>query len=208
MAISRAAIGQGFELTVHAADDDATAEAFLKRRMLHNIGGIQAIWDSPAMQESYLKQLAAEGAPVIDLLSDSPAGISMVTADREDAFLRGTRHLIELGHRRIAVICDAIARSKTTLRKLAGYRRALQEAGLPWDDKLIENVQEFGFEGGYGGFSRLIKRCADVTGVLCINDPMALGWLPRWPTSGAVVRRTSRSSASATCPKRGTSVRG
>jgi len=175
MAISRAAIGQGFELTVHVADDDVTAEAFLKQRMLHNIGGILVIWDSPAMQESYLKQLAAEGVPVIDLLSDSPTGISMVTADREDAFLRGTRHLIELGHRRIAVICYAVARSKTTLRKLAGYRRALQEAELPWDDKLIENVQEFGFEGGYGGFSRLIKRCSDVTGVLCINDPMALG---------------------------------
>lgn len=175
MAISRAAVAQGFELTVHVADDNATAEAFLKRRMLHNIGGILVIWDSPAMQDSYLKQLAAEGVPVIDLLSDSPTGISMVTADREDAFLRGTRHLIELGHKRIGMICDAIARSKTTLRKLAGYRRALDEAGLGWDDKLIENVQEFGFEGGYGGFSRLIKRCPDVTGVLCINDPMALG---------------------------------
>jgi DNA-binding LacI/PurR family transcriptional regulator len=175
MAISRAAIGQGFELTVHVADDDATAEAFLKRRMLHNSGGILVIWDSPAMQESFLKQLAAEDVPVIDLLSDSPAGISTVTADREDAFLRGTRHLLELGHRRIGVICDAIARSKTTLRKLAGYRRALAEAGLPYDEKLIENVREFGFEGGYHGFSRLSERCADVTGVLCINDPMALG---------------------------------
>jgi len=175
MSISRAATGQGFELTVHVADDDATAETFLKRRLLHNIGGILTIWDSPAMQDSHLKQLAAEGVPIVDLLPDSPAGISMVTADRDDAFLRATQHLLELGHTRIALFCDQAGRTKTTMRKLAGYRRALEAAGLPLDDSLVENVQEFGFEGGHDGFLRLVQRAPDVTGVCCINDAMALG---------------------------------
>jgi LacI family transcriptional regulator len=175
MAISRAAIGQGFELTVHVADDDATAEAFLKRRMLHNIGGILVLWDSPAMQESYLKQLAAEGVPVVDLLPDSPKGVSVVTADRENAFLDGTQHLIGLGHTRIGVISDSVTRPKTTLRKLGGYRRALEAAGLVYDETLIENVTEYGFEGGFGGFPRLLRRCPEVTAVICINDAMALG---------------------------------
>lgn len=175
MAISRAAIASGFELTVHVADDDAAAEAFLNRRMLHHIAGLLVLWDSPAMEASPLKQLAAEGVPVIDLLPDSADGISVVTADREDAFRRGTTHLIELGHRHIAMICDAFTRAKTTLRKLAGYRRALAEAGLPNDDRLVENVREFGFEGGHDGFLRLIQRCPEVTGVVCINDAIALG---------------------------------
>jgi LacI family transcriptional regulator len=175
MAISRAAIAEGFELAVHVADDDEAAESFLRGHMLHRTGGILVLWDSPAMQESILRQLAAEGVPVVDLLPDSPAGISTVTVDREDAFLRGTRHLIELGHRRIALICDPVARQKTTLRKTAGYRRALDEAGLSFDESRIESVQEFGFEGGYEGFRRLNQRCADVTGVFCINDAMALG---------------------------------
>lgn len=175
MAISRAAIGQGFELTVHVADDDATAEAFLKRRMLHNSGGILVIWDSPAMQESYLKQLAAEGVPVVDLLPDSLKGVSVVTADRENAFLRGTEHLIGLGHRRIGVISDSVTRPKTSLRKLAGYRRALEGAGLVYDEALVENITEYGFEGGISGFPRLHRRCPDVTAVICINDAMALG---------------------------------
>src|SRR3954453_14120097 len=38
MAISRAAIARGFERTVHVADSNADAEAFLKRQMLHNAG--------------------------------------------------------------------------------------------------------------------------------------------------------------------------
>ena len=175
MAISRAAIAQGFELTVHVADDDATAEAFLKRRMLHNSGGILVLWDSPAMQESYLKLLAAEGVPIVDLLPDSPPGVSVVTADRETAFLEGTRHLIELGHTRIGVISDAVTRPKTNLRKLAGYRRALEGAGLAYDETLVENITEYGFEGGTGGFPHLHRRCPDVTAVICINDAIALG---------------------------------
>lgn len=175
MAISRAAVARGFELTVHVAEDDASAEAFLRRRMLHNSGGILVLWDSPAMHESYLRELASEGVPVIDLLPDGPEGVSIVTADREQAFLNGTKYLIDLGHKNIGMICDSVTRVKTTLRKLEGYRRALKQAGLPSDDRLIENVTEFGFEGGHGGFGRLIARSPEVTAVICINDAMALG---------------------------------
>lgn len=175
MAISRAAIGRGFELTVHVADNDAEAEAFLKRRMLHHIGGLLVLWDSPAMRESYLNQLAAEGVPVVDLLPDSPDGISTVTPDRESAFLQGTTHLIELGHQRIGLISDSMTRPKTSLCKVAGYRRALEAAGLKFDESLVVNITEFGFEGGVSGFPRLLQRDANVTAAICINDAIAVG---------------------------------
>ncbi|MEO6183706.1 MAG: substrate-binding domain-containing protein, partial [Verrucomicrobiota bacterium] len=148
---------------------------FLKRRMLHNAGGILVLWDSPAMRESYLNQLAAEGVPVVDLLPDSPPDISTVTPDREDAFLQGTKHLIELGHRRIGLIADSMARPKTTLCKVAGYRHALEAAGLKFDESLMVNIMEFGFEGGVSGFPRLIQRDVNVTAAICINDAIALG---------------------------------
>lgn len=175
MAISRAAVARGLEVTVQVTEDDAAAEAFLRRRVLHNVGGILVLWDSPAIQQSHLKELATEGVPVIDLLPDAPEGVSVVTSDRERAFLVSTQHLISLGHQRIGMICDSLTRAKTTLRKLEGYRRALREAGLPGDEGLIENVTEYGFEGGHDGFQRLINRHSDVTGIVCINDAMALG---------------------------------
>ncbi|MEP6662400.1 MAG: LacI family DNA-binding transcriptional regulator, partial [Verrucomicrobiota bacterium] len=173
MAISCAAIAQGFELTVHVADNDAEAEAFLKRRMLHNAGGLLVLWDSPAMRESYLNQLAAEGVPVVDLLPDSPSGISTVTPDREDAFFQGTKYLIELGHRRIGLMSDPLTRPKTTLCKVAGYRRALEAGGLQFDESLVVNITDFGFEGGVSGFPRLLQRDSKVTAAICINDAIA-----------------------------------
>jgi LacI family transcriptional regulator, repressor for deo operon, udp, cdd, tsx, nupC, and nupG len=175
MAISRAAAAQELALTVHVADDDQSAEEFIRRNVLHHLRGVLVLWDSPAFRESSLKQLAAEGTPIIDLLPDGADGISVVTVDREAAFFRGTQHLIELGHRQIGIICDSIARPKTTLRKLAGYRRALKTAGIPYRKALVQNVTEFGFEGGQRGGRELLRRCPGVTALCCINDAMALG---------------------------------
>lgn len=175
MAISRAAAQFGVTLTVHVADSDADAEAFVKRSTLHHSGGILVLWDSPAFQESALRRLAAEGVPVVDLLPDSPAEISVVTADREQAGFCATQHMIELGHRCIGFIGDMSTRSKTTNRKLAGYKRALETAGIVCQPGWVENVEEFGFEGGFSGFKRLIQACKEVTGLFCINDAIALG---------------------------------
>jgi DNA-binding LacI/PurR family transcriptional regulator len=143
--------------------------------MLHNIGGLLVLWDSPAMRESYLSQLAAEGVPVVDLLPDSPKGISTVTPDRERAFFQGTSHLIGLGHRQIGLISDSVTRPKTTLCKIAGYRRALETAGLKYDESLVINISEFGFEGGASGFPRLLERNPKATAAICINDAIAVG---------------------------------
>jgi DNA-binding LacI/PurR family transcriptional regulator len=175
MAISRAAAQHDLALTVHVADDDSAAEAFVRRNVLHGIGGVLVLWDSPAFRCSALRQVATEGVPVVDLLPDSPEGVSVVTADREDAFFRGTRYLIELGHREIGLIGDLVSRPKTTLSKLAGYRRALEAYGLHYQEACVQNVTEFGFEGGQHGFAELIRRRPAVTALFCINDAIALG---------------------------------
>jgi len=175
MAISRAAARRDFAVTVHVADDDQSAEAFVRRGNFHSGAGLLVLWDSPAFKESTILALAAQGVPVVDLLPDSPSGISVVTADRDDAGYRSTAHLIKLGHKAIGMIGDTVTRPKTTLRKLAGYRRALEEAGLVYSEKYVQNVTEFGFEGGRTGIRQLLKRHPEVTGIFCINDAIALG---------------------------------
>ena len=175
MAISRAAAMHDLALTVHVADDDQSAEAFVRRNILHSLGGVLVLWDSPAFQTSSLRQLASEGVPIIDLLPGTPDGISIVTADREHAGFTATHHLLTLGHRRIGMIGDSVTRPKTTLRKLAGYRRALESVGEPFSDGCIQDVTDFGFEGGQRGFRELIGRCPGITGLFCINDAIALG---------------------------------
>jgi DNA-binding LacI/PurR family transcriptional regulator len=175
MAISRVAVKHELALTVHVADDDASAEAFIRRSIFHNLGGVLVLWDSPAFEQSSLRQIALDGVPVIDLLPGTPDGISVVTADRENAGFTATKHLLDLGHRHVGMIGDALTRPKTTLRKLAGYRRALEVANVPYNESLVQNVTEFGFEGGRVGLQKLLARAPQVTALFCINDGMAIG---------------------------------
>lgn len=175
LAISRQAARHDLALTVQVMDDDQSAERFIQGHSLHNLGGVLVLWDSPAFQESALVELAADHVPVVDLLPGSPAGISMVTADREDASYRATRHLLGLGHRHIGLISDSVTRPKTTSQKLAGFRRAMDEAGLAYQPQYVQEVTEFGFEGGQAGYRKLAERCPEITALFCINDAIALG---------------------------------
>jgi DNA-binding LacI/PurR family transcriptional regulator len=175
LAISRQAARHDLALTVQVMDDDHSAERFIRQNSLHKLGGVLVLWDSPAFKESALLRLAADHVPVVDLLPGSPEGVSMVTADREDASYRATRHLLGLGHKHIGLISDSVTRPKTTSQKVAGYRRALREAGVAYQPQYVQEVTEFGFEGGRAGFRMLFSRCPEITALFCINDAIALG---------------------------------
>jgi len=175
MAISGAAAAHDLDVSVQVVDTSEDAVAFLERRMLHNSGGLLVLWDSAELKNSRLQQLSAEGLPVVDLLPDAPPGISIVTADREQAGRQATRHLIEHGHRKIGMLNDSVTRIKTSLRKLAGYKQALKESDIRYEARMVENVTESGFQGGYDAFKRLVLRCPDVTALFCLNDATALG---------------------------------
>ena len=175
MAISRAASARELDVSVQVAETSQDAVSFLEKRMLHHSGGLLVLWDSPASKSGHLQQLAAEGLPIVDLLPDAPPGISCVTPDREDAGRCATRHLIELGHRKIGVLSDSIQHIKTRMRKLAGYRQVLKQAGLRYDKRLIEHAATADFQGGYQAFQRLCRRCPNITALFCFCDATALG---------------------------------
>ena len=105
-------------------------------------------------------------------------GPSMPHSDRiQDNSQRGgylaTRHLIELGHRQIAIITGPHDK-QPALERLAGYQQALQEAGLPIDQGLIGHG-DFDCEGGYQAMRRLMQSPTRPTAVFACNDLMAMG---------------------------------
>lgn len=90
-----------------------------------------------------------------------------------DGAERMVRHLIDLGHRRIAHFTDDPALHSTRGRR-AGYERALTDAGLRVDPELVVPTG-FLSHHGYAAMERLLARRPDVTAVFCVNDLTALG---------------------------------
>jgi LacI family transcriptional regulator len=94
--------------------------------------------------------------------------------DRAGALL-ATRHLIEMGHRRIAYIAGDTEHDDA-VERLEGYRDAMRQASLPVDPKLIAKG-DFTEQGGMLAVNRLLDSGIPFTAIACSNDQAAIGAL-------------------------------
>lgn len=120
-------------------------------------------------------ELAARRVPLV--VVGRPLGVEVdhVDADNRGGAALATRHLLEGGRRRIATItgpADMVA----GIDRLAGYRDALSEAGVPVDPELIA-VGDFTHEGGTAAMERLLATRPDLDAVFCASDLMAVAAL-------------------------------
>jgi LacI family transcriptional regulator len=103
----------------------------------------------------------------------------LLTIDRMRAAYTVVRHLIQLGHRRIAFIGDCTLPDWTLdagySQKLAGYRTALEEGGLPFDAELVMNGEDSP-RGGEQCFQRMfLARERRPSAIFCTGDFLAFG---------------------------------
>jgi DNA-binding LacI/PurR family transcriptional regulator len=87
--------------------------------------------------------------------------------------LSATRHLLELGHRRIAVITGP-RWALCSRARLDGYRAALESAGVPVDPALIREG-EFEIADGLKHTAKLLRHPDPPTAIFALNDGMAIG---------------------------------
>lgn len=111
-----------------------------------------------------------------------------VAIDNTAAAADATRHLVALGRRRIAAIGVQGAPSAVTAhQRLAGYRAALDEAGLPGDPALAAVVDNFHRADGAAAMARLLDSGAPPDAVFCFNDLLALGAIRTLLSRGVAV---------------------
>ncbi|MER7797744.1 LacI family DNA-binding transcriptional regulator [Microbacterium sp. NPDC096154] len=106
------------------------------------------------------------------------AGVDHVTMANREAARAATRHLIERGCRRIAVIgAHEGERMGSAALRYAGYLDALAEAGLEPDPSLVGEAGRWVRSTGAAAMSRLLDAGTAVDGVFAMNDALALGAL-------------------------------
>ncbi|WP_298885810.1 LacI family DNA-binding transcriptional regulator [uncultured Serinicoccus sp.] len=86
-----------------------------------------------------------------------------------------TRHLLALGHRRVAVITGSLGLT-TVADRLTGVHRALAEAGIPREDVPVIEAP-FTRDGGRTATLEMLGEHPGSTAVLALNDDMAIGAL-------------------------------
>jgi LacI family transcriptional regulator len=117
----------------HERDRSDVINRILANRL---IAGLLAIF--PGQSARYLPALQRQGLPVV-LLDDQglpPEQLPWITADNRAGAYAATRHLLELGHRRIAHIQGPL-KYQVSRERFQGYCDALQDYGVPLDPSLI-----------------------------------------------------------------------
>lgn len=105
-----------------------------------------------------------------------------VRIDNADAANKVASYLISLGHRRIGVV-SGLKNNPHTIDRLNGFKAALAQAGIEWDEELM-------FEGDYKYWSGLnaaeyFTRMKNMpTAVFCMNDQMAIAAMKGFMNKG------------------------
>ena len=183
--IEDAANDHGFSVFLANSNADPEREvsvvhSFEERR----VDGI--IVTSSRVGALYVPLLSRMRVPIVLLNNQHPSEfVHSVMIANTEASLEATRHLIRLGHRRIAYLGDRYGHQSDTER-FAGYRLALDEAGLLFHPELA--VPGDGKpEGGMQAMACLLALSHPPTAVFCYNDMSALGVLRRLHAAGASV---------------------
>ncbi len=104
-----------------------------------------------------------------------PSDWDWVGGDNQGAAQVAVEHLLDLGHRRIAFI-QGPSGTPTGTRRLAGFQRAFEVAGLPVDEDLLI-PGDYTRDAGRTGIAALLDMENPPTAVFCANDLIALGAL-------------------------------
>lgn len=139
------------------------------------------------LSASQKAELRARRLPlvVIDPAAGPMADMESVGATNWPGGLVATRHLIELGHERVAIIGGPLNLLSSRAR-LDGYRAALETAGLPVHPELVR-PGNFAVDGGYEQTKALLALSHPPTAIFACNDLQAFGAIQAAQEAGARV---------------------
>ncbi len=173
--LETSAFEAGFSVVLCNTENDREKERLYLNVLVRNqVDGILLV--ATGGRSDLFEAFARDELPVVMLDREvSRPGLDSVISDHFGGGLLATRHLLSLGHRRIACIAGP-ARLSSSAQRLAGYRKALQEAGVRGVEDLVHHG-DFHPEAGWAAARRLLRGARPPTAIFACNDLMAFGVL-------------------------------
>jgi LacI family transcriptional regulator len=177
---------RGIESGIHDIDPELniilsnTDEDIAKERLYFDIlmqKRVDGIILAPAGgNEAYLADVVSRQFPLVfvDRVLP-PVDADAVLVDNLAAAKHVVDHLLSCGHRRIAVL-KATLHANSIDERIAGYRQALLQAGIPFDaDLVVESLSDI--EAAHQAGLRLLRETDHPDAVFCTNNFMTLGMM-------------------------------
>lgn len=176
-ALERELADRGYSLMLAASDN--VLEKEIRALDVFRARQVDGILVYPASHRrlDHIRPLRDADHPLILLVADPDAGMDVVTVDDRRGAAKATRHLLDLGHRRIGFL-DA-AHPLGNREKLEGHLAALAEAGVEVDPALIVDPAGHGATEGHRALAGMMQAGPRPTALFATNDSLAIGAM-RW----------------------------
>ena len=169
-----------FPLVVDAQTKRVLFDSYLKMILERRAEGVIVIASWVFDETNLLSDIEKNNVPIVIVGRDlTQHGVSSLLVDNEEGGILAMRHLIELGHRHIAVIRGPKELFDSAPR-WAGVRKAAADAGIRLEKQLVMQLPSLvdpasGFEGGLDCARRMLASGRPFTAVLAFDDLTALG---------------------------------
>jgi LacI family transcriptional regulator, repressor for deo operon, udp, cdd, tsx, nupC, and nupG len=180
--IEQVAISQNYNILLCETDSNPEKENIyfdlVRKKMADGI-----ITMDPAVNVETLKKLAENYAVIQCSEYEECTGIPYVTIDNEEASYRAVKHLIQIGHHKIALM-NADEKYLFARQRKMGYKRALEENGITLRKEYIISASNIGFENGQYAMKKILNLQDRPTAVFAVSDLLAIGALKEINAAG------------------------
>jgi DNA-binding LacI/PurR family transcriptional regulator len=171
---SQAAAALGYKVLFENIPPEAANSAYAQLVRERHVDGFAL--SGPRQDDAASLGAQVQNAPVV-LLGQLPnSALPFVDVDNQGGAALATQHLLSLGHKRIGLITNAQPVYTASADRLAGYRQALEAAGVPFNPAWVR-YGNFTPQSGMQAMSELLAIKPGLSAVFVASDTVALGAL-------------------------------
>jgi DNA-binding LacI/PurR family transcriptional regulator len=163
----------GYELVLLSTDSEKQQEkTYSQLCQERKVEGV--ILQGMKTDDPYLEEVLDSNIPSI--LIDIPVegeNVGYVTTDNAAGAKNAVNHLLELGHRNIAMI-NGHSKASVSKERLQGYQSALAEHSIPFSPEYVADGAFFEKTAEQEA-ARLLENYPEITALFCASDLMAMG---------------------------------
>jgi DNA-binding LacI/PurR family transcriptional regulator len=138
----------------------------------NHVDGI--ILSGPRQDDSEITKRFKDGFPIVLMGQLEGSEIPFVDINAYEGAADATRHLIELGHRRIGMITNASMQYTSARQRRQGFVYALKKANLSFDESLFQEG-DYTPASGFSAMNKLLENKEIPTAVFVASDVVATG---------------------------------
>jgi len=165
----------GYTIIVSKSNENYDREVLNLRTMVSNrVAGIIASVAQTTKDGEHFLAIKKRGFPIVlfDRVLDD-VDVNKVIVDDSQGAYNATMHLVRNGFKLIAHLSGP-PNLKISEERIRGYRQALDDAGLEYDDRMVIHVP-LDEQGGVEGITKLLELEKKPDAIVAVNDPVAVG---------------------------------